>query len=178
MSVTPANPIKTQAQTQIQDGFADENANSNPNIAANVKTSVGNESVAEGLKRSRSGNAATMVSEKETEVGNKARRKSGSPEKNSDWSEFLPDSKDFEDAIIAAVLGSSTEPEKMKFAEKLEKGKLGERKIEKRLKDGDRLVLHGISDIKGWDFALMVAGLVSVVVKQKLNSYLPPQCRQ
>nr|GEV70386.1 hypothetical protein [Tanacetum cinerariifolium] len=111
------------------------NIDARPFYVSNVvKTSVGNESVAEGLKRSRSGNAATMVSEKETEVGNKARRKSGSPEKNSDWSEFLPDSKDFEDAIIAAVLGSSTEPEKMKFAEKLEKGKLGERKIEKRLK--------------------------------------------
>ncbi|PWA55148.1 Tetratricopeptide-like helical [Artemisia annua] len=54
---------------------------------------------------------------------NMKRWKSGSPEKNSDWSEFLPDSNDFEDAITAAVLGSSTDPEKMKFAEKLEKGK-------------------------------------------------------
>ncbi|XP_024973630.1 protein POLLENLESS 3-LIKE 2 [Cynara cardunculus var. scolymus] len=102
-----------------------------------VKGSVGGENVGEGLKRTRSGNAATMAREKETgelEVVNKSRRKSGSPEKNCDWNEFLPDSKDFEEAIIAAVLGSSSEAEKVKLVEKMETGKVVERKIEKRLK--------------------------------------------
>lgn len=153
MSLPPSNPPKTQAQ----DGYADENANFNmaakkqmmggplpnslnidakPFYVANVVKggSVGSENVAEGLKRTRSANAATMEGMQAIEGGNKARRRSGSPEKDSDWNEFLPDSKDFENAIIAAVLGSSTETENLKLAEKIEIGKVGDKKIEKRLK--------------------------------------------
>ncbi|KAI3813631.1 hypothetical protein L1987_18360 [Smallanthus sonchifolius] len=126
-SVPGSNPSKTL------DGFANENANSNianganrvtgGNLSLNIDAKpfyVSNvvKDVGEGLKRSRSGNAGTMVGDQEsgTEGGNKARRRSGSPEKNGDWSALLPDSKDFEEAIIAAVLGSSAgaEPEKGK----------------------------------------------------------------
>nr|XP_043640149.1 protein POLLENLESS 3-LIKE 2 [Erigeron canadensis] len=153
VSLPPAN------LTKAQDGYADENVNSNVvamkpvmgpignslnidakpfYVAANVvKGSGGSENVAEGLKRSRSVNAdALAVDEGKAaeEGGNKTRRKSSSPEKDGDWSKFLPDSKDFEDAIIAAVLGSSTEPEKMKLVQKIDGGKFAERKIEKRLK--------------------------------------------
>ncbi|KAI3665358.1 hypothetical protein L6452_43982 [Arctium lappa] len=114
------------------------NIDAKPFYTSNLaKGSVCSENVGEGLKRTRSGNAATMAREKETgdlEAGNKTRRKSGSPEKNGDWNEFLPDSKDFEEAIIAAVLGSSSEAEKVKLVEKMETGKVVERKIEKRLK--------------------------------------------
>ncbi|KAL8266045.1 hypothetical protein R6Q59_003389 [Mikania micrantha] len=126
-----SNPSKTQ------DGYANENANSNImggnlgnslNIDAKpfyvVKDVSGNENVGEGLKRSRSGNAAALFGNKDSgpEAGNKARRVSGSPEKDGDWTEVLPDSKDFEEAIIAAVLGSNTEPEKTRL------------KVQKRLK--------------------------------------------
>lgn len=154
MSLPASNPSKTQ------DGYANENANSNIMVlngqgaknlvmGGNLGNSLnidakpfyvsnlvkGSENAGEGLKRSRSGNSATMARDAETEAGNKTRRKSGSPEKNGDWSEFLPDSKDFEDAIIAAVLGSSDEPaEKTKLVEKIETGKVVEKKIQKRLK--------------------------------------------
>ncbi|XP_071696243.1 protein POLLENLESS 3-LIKE 2-like [Rutidosis leptorrhynchoides] len=144
----PSNPIKNQAR----DGFSDENANSNmvaknqmvmgsgsvpnwlnidakPFYVANVGQ-VGSENLTEGLKRTRSVNGANVV----IEGGHKARRKSGSPEKDGDWNEFLPDSKEFENAIIAAVLGSSAGPENLKLTDKIEIGKIGEKKIEKRLK--------------------------------------------
>ncbi|KAK1439213.1 hypothetical protein QVD17_05029 [Tagetes erecta] len=120
----------------LSNGYSNENMNLN--IVSNGKNSnVGNSLnidakpfyvsvvkggenvVVEGLKRSRSGNHADNVVENKelvTEGGNnKARRKS---ENEDDWTEVLPDSKDFEEAIIAAVLGSSVEPEKMKLGEK------------------------------------------------------------
>lgn len=122
----------------VSNGYANENMNSN--IVSNGKTLVignvgnslnidakpfyvsmvkgGENVIGEGLKRSRSGNHADNVVENKelgNEGGNKARRKS---ENEEDWTEVLPDSKDFEEAIIAAVLGSSAEPEKMKLGEK------------------------------------------------------------
>lgn len=146
----PPNPSKTP-----QDGYGDENANSNVVVANGKKPAMvmmgplgnslnidakpfyvsnlvkGSENAAEGLKRSRSGNASSLAEleggKPSMEVGNKARRKSSSPEKNDDWTSFLPDSKDFEEAIIAAVLGSTTETEKMT-------GKAMDKKVEKRLK--------------------------------------------
>lgn len=132
-SLPPSN--STNPSKTVQDGFADENkkpavgplANSLNIDARPFYATKNGENVAEGLKRTRSVNG-----DKEAEVEVKARRRSGSPEKN-DWSELLPDSKDFEEAIIAAVLGSS-EPEKMKLVEKIETGKVVGRKIEKRLK--------------------------------------------
>ena len=132
--VSSSLPISNQTKTK--DTFADENKkpvgiannnnNNNPlslNIDAKPFYVKGGENAAEGLKRTRSVNEVAELE------GGKARRRSGSPEKN-DWSGLLPDSKDFEEAIIAAVLGSTTEPEKMKT----DIGKVVGRKIEKRLK--------------------------------------------
>ncbi|KAJ9703761.1 hypothetical protein PVL29_005167 [Vitis rotundifolia] len=53
----------------------------------------------ESLKRTRSGHAANLIG-----------RRSLSPEENGDkWADLLPDSKEFEAALIDAVLGSATE---------------------------------------------------------------------
>ncbi|KAA8531997.1 hypothetical protein F0562_006861 [Nyssa sinensis] len=71
-----------------------------------------------------------------SEPENKTRRRSQSPEKGGEkWTELLPDSKDFEEAIIASVLGSSNENGKV-----VETG-IFQRKIDKRLKVGDELFL-------------------------------------
>ncbi|XAR73758.1 hypothetical protein NMG60_11007834 [Bertholletia excelsa] len=97
----------------------------------------------EGLKRTRSVNAGNSIRDKEMgefwkglaeEPENKTRRRSNSPEKAGErWPEVvLPDSKDFEDAIVAAVLGSSNENEKAYKISK-ESGMV-QRKIDKRLK--------------------------------------------
>ncbi|KAG9136902.1 hypothetical protein Leryth_026609 [Lithospermum erythrorhizon] len=121
--------------------FADENANSNvvrtanqmfpppvkPNLPFNVdaqpfmssrfaKDFFGNQFSETGLKRTRSGNGGSnQLSGIETgeltlktpliEPENKFRRQSISPKK------LLPENKDFEDAILAAVLGTATTPD-------------------------------------------------------------------
>ncbi|KAK6150277.1 hypothetical protein DH2020_015209 [Rehmannia glutinosa] len=56
--------------------------------------------ISESLKRTRSGNVPE---------NNKVRKQliSSSPPEEKSWADFLPDNKDFEDAIIAAVLGDS-----------------------------------------------------------------------
>ncbi|KAJ9564547.1 LOW QUALITY PROTEIN: hypothetical protein OSB04_000513 [Centaurea solstitialis] len=113
------------------------NIDAKPFYSSNlVKGSVGSENAAEGLKRTRSGNATNMGGEKETgdlEVGNKAREGSRDHlRKIAIGTSFYR--TDFEEAIIAAVLGSSSEAEKVKLVEKMETGKVVERKIEKRLK--------------------------------------------
>ncbi|KAI8536981.1 hypothetical protein RHMOL_Rhmol10G0299200 [Rhododendron molle] len=98
----------------------------------------------ETLKRTRSGNAANSMRTKE--MGelwkpfvegpeNKTRRKSISPEEKKAgerWAEVLPDSKDFEEAILAAVLGSGNETEKA--VEMSSKTGIVQRKIDKRLR--------------------------------------------
>lgn len=98
----------------------------------------------ETLKRTRSGNAANSMRTKE--MGelwkpfvegpeNKTRRKSISPEEKKArerWEEVLPDSKDFEEAILAAVLGSGNETEKV--VEMSNKTGIVQRKIDKRLR--------------------------------------------
>nr|GMC57429.1 protein POLLENLESS 3-LIKE 2 [Ipomoea batatas] len=79
----------------------------------------------EPLKRTRSGNAAAAAPE------NKMRRQSISPEEEK-WADLkLPDNKEFEDAIIAAVLDSSSAET---TSSKLEQQHCPPRKIEKRLK--------------------------------------------
>ncbi|KAL4569047.1 hypothetical protein LXL04_024674 [Taraxacum kok-saghyz] len=131
-----SSSLPVSNQTKTKDTFADENKkpvgignnnNNNNSLSLNIDAKPfyvkGGENAAEGLKRTRSVNEVAELE------GGKARRRSGSPEKN-DWSGLLPDSKDFEEAIIAAVLGSTTEPEKMKT----DIGKVVGRKIEKRLK--------------------------------------------
>lgn len=106
--------------------FADENANSN--IIANrlpLSKSMINplnidaqpfysSKIAERLKRTRSNSLI--------EQGGKSVAKSG-----ESWADFLPDSKDFEDAIIAAVLGGESEGDGGG-------GGVAQKKVEKRLK--------------------------------------------
>ncbi|KAH6760032.1 Tetratricopeptide repeat superfamily protein [Perilla frutescens var. hirtella] len=111
--------------------FADENANTitnqkNVNVAVNLNNPLnidaqpfylpknGKQELlpAERLKRTRSGNEQRMM-----EQENRGRK---SPEKS--WADILPDSKDFEEAIIAAVLGEGGG-----VAQK-------QKKVEKRLK--------------------------------------------
>lgn len=79
----------------------------------------------EGLKRTRSVDTANMEA-------SKIRRRSVSPERNVDFTKFFPDRNDFEEAIIAAVLGSSSEPGNV--VEKSQSGKVVEKKIKRRLK--------------------------------------------
>lgn len=83
----------------------------------------------ESLKRTRSGHAANSFGPSETgafrkplmefkEPENKTRRRSLSPDETGDkWADLLPDSNEFEAALIAAVLSSATETEKRKTVE-------------------------------------------------------------
>ncbi|WJZ86220.1 hypothetical protein VitviT2T_005700 [Vitis vinifera] len=99
----------------------------------------------ESLKRTRSGLAANSIGVNETgafrkplmesmEPENKTRRQSLSPEENGDkWADLLPDSKEFEAALIAAVLGSATETGK-KTVETGNSSGILQNKIESRLK--------------------------------------------
>ncbi|XP_076929089.1 protein POLLENLESS 3-LIKE 2-like [Bidens hawaiensis] len=141
-AVWQPQPCKEQhlaaSNPKPQDRFANENVTggNNNNNSLNIDAKPfyvvmkPSESVGEGLKRSRSINAAEVVAE-DKENNNKARRKSTSPEKSGDWSGLLPDNEDFEEAIIAAVLGSSADAEKMKLGQ----GVTGTGKVvQKRLK--------------------------------------------
>nr|DAD41649.1 TPA_asm: hypothetical protein HUJ06_015972 [Nelumbo nucifera] len=98
------------------------------------------------LKRTRSGNAAAATKEniwephltKRTsftaveQPEQKSRRRSLCNEEAGDeWTELLPDSKDFEEAIIAAILGPSNE---MPKTDGTNNPGICQRKIDKRLK--------------------------------------------
>ncbi|KAJ8567634.1 hypothetical protein K7X08_019842 [Anisodus acutangulus] len=90
----------------------------------------------ESLKRTRSGNAASLMRKESqgtiTEPENKMRKQSISPEKIDDrWAGLLPDSKDFEEAIIAAALGSTQETFKLVHGSK--DTAILPRKVDKRL---------------------------------------------
>lgn len=89
--------------------FGDENVNTANIAAANRLPPLSvdappfySSKFAEGLKRSRSGDAAATLAAIEKEE-RKSLDKSG-----ESWADFLPDSKDFEDAIMAAVLGGES----------------------------------------------------------------------
>ena len=72
-----------------------------------------------------------MISSLEPEQ--KVRKQSISPEKDSDrLADLLPDSKDFEEAILAAVLGSGHESGK--FLESRNDAGVSQQKVDKRLK--------------------------------------------
>ncbi|KAM3362992.1 protein POLLENLESS 3-LIKE 2 [Capsicum galapagoense] len=91
----------------------------------------------ESLKRTRSVNADHLMRKESQgtiiEPENKMRKQSISPEKTEDrWAGLLPDSKDFEDAIIAAALGSTQET--FKLGESKDTGILLPRKVDKRLR--------------------------------------------
>lgn len=104
-------PLSSSAK-DTSHAFSDENANSNIianrlpinplNIDAQPFYSA---KIAERLKRTRSNEQGTKSVDKT-------------------WADFLPDSKDFEDAIIAAVLGGESEGG----------GGVAQKKVEKRLK--------------------------------------------
>ncbi|KAJ8771107.1 hypothetical protein K2173_023432 [Erythroxylum novogranatense] len=108
-----------------------------------VKEPTGDNLCHESLKRTRSGNAAN--SNRKAEMGfftkpavvdtdkpeTKSRRLSDETEGR--FSELLPDTKDFEDAILAAVLGPTIETVGRKTVESGNPGIL-QKKIEKRLK--------------------------------------------
>ncbi|KAE8707136.1 Protein POLLENLESS 3-LIKE 2 [Hibiscus syriacus] len=147
-------PTEKAVKSLAHDDFGDENINSNiiPNqmvipqqknaktVAFNidappfysakcVKEPVVGNQLHETLKRTRSGNSANsmrvneMVGEHYNKPEIKTRRLS--PSSEDKLADLLPDSKDFEEAIIAAVLGPTNEPQTPKFFPK---------KIDKRLK--------------------------------------------
>ncbi|CAA2983796.1 POLLENLESS 3-LIKE 2 [Olea europaea subsp. europaea] len=95
----------------------------------------------ESLKRTRSGNAENssenemggkqMISSAQLE--NEIQKPASSMEKTEDkWADLLPDSEDFENAIIAAVLGSDSETKKAE--ETRNDTVFPQRKVDKRLK--------------------------------------------
>lgn len=92
--------------------------------------------ISETLKRTRSGNAANnkMMTMHHVDLGvpgNKTRRLSSEDnEKNKLTEDLLPDNKDFEDAILAAILGPANESDN-KVNDTTE---IFQRKIDKRLK--------------------------------------------
>lgn len=96
----------------ISNRFPGKNSNNNNNNSAvnlNIDAQPFYSSrVAEGLKRSRSGNAADLAAAIEKE----------NAEGKENWADFLPDSKDFEEAIMAAVLGGESDVLKKKKVEK------------------------------------------------------------
>ncbi|XP_054823918.1 protein POLLENLESS 3-LIKE 2 [Prosopis cineraria] len=94
---------------------------------------------AETLKRTRSGNAAgTMRVNEVGEINNTIQRESGVPENKTrrlsaesdgdKLTELLPNNKDFEDAILAAILGPTEESDNTSTSG------IFQRKIDKRLK--------------------------------------------
>lgn len=112
------------------------------------KVPLGNQ-FPEGLKRTRSGNVANSMRVSDileikrpflVEVGRpetKTRRPSPSTVETDKWAEILPDDNDFEEAILAAVLGSTDdEPEKKttNSRDAVGGGGVFQRKVEKRLK--------------------------------------------
>ncbi|CAK7334239.1 unnamed protein product [Dovyalis caffra] len=116
-----------------------------------VKEPIGHQ-FHETLKRTRSGNAAS--SNRKIEMGlfttpsvepekpeTKTRRLSDETE--GKLSQLLPDNDDFEEAILAAVLGPERNAGKTarKVVDTANSGIFQQKKIEKRLKDGDKLVL-------------------------------------
>lgn len=134
------NTINVSSFKHEDDVFGDENANSNVvrkhggggggsllvnslNIDAPpfFSSSFGKKpSFPESLKRTRSGNAPCMVPLPESKVRKSVEKR--------DWDDLLPDSKDFEDAIIAAVIGCGVETTRNKEEEEEEK------KVDKRLR--------------------------------------------
>ncbi|CAH2049731.1 unnamed protein product [Thlaspi arvense] len=118
-NIIPAKPVVFPGQRSVkQVAILGNNA---LNIDARPFYSSKFNQFHETLKRTRSGNERNFIRVKETgelrkpiaeelepEPEKKARRRSGSPEgKGEWWAEVLPDSEEFEEAIIAAVLGSS-----------------------------------------------------------------------
>lgn len=116
--ISLVNSLNIDAQPFYSSKFAKDSSSSSLGV-----------SLPESLKRTRSGNVANSEQRMTfIEPENKVRKQSISPEKNGDsWADFLPDSKDFEDAIIAAVLGSDHE-------NRHDDTGMPQKKVDKRLK--------------------------------------------
>lgn len=105
-----------------------------------AKNPMGNQNLHETLKRTRSGNAANfpkpVTAEVEKPESKTRRRLSLVSEEAGDNKlvELLPDSKDFEDAILAAVLGENEGGKSTDENRSTKTGNLLQRKVDKRLK--------------------------------------------
>ncbi|XP_038881447.1 protein POLLENLESS 3-LIKE 2 [Benincasa hispida] len=140
VQVPLGNSLNVAAQPFFSSKFVNEPITKGP---------LGNQ-FPEGLKRTRSGNAANsmrvndLVETKRpflVELGRpetKTRKPSPASEETDKWAEILPDDNDFEEAILAAVLGSTDDEAVKKTTSNAGGGGGGggviQRKIEKRLK--------------------------------------------
>ncbi|XVE69027.1 hypothetical protein DITRI_Ditri09bG0116700 [Diplodiscus trichospermus] len=117
-------PTITNA-VKAHDDFVDENINSNIMTKPVVNDRVGNQ-LHETLKRTRSGNSTNSI-----EI--KTRKLSTSEEKGDQLADLLPDTDDFEEAIIAAILSPTNEPGMIGFGTR-STPRMFPKKIDKKLK--------------------------------------------
>ncbi|KAK4479955.1 hypothetical protein RD792_013009 [Penstemon davidsonii] len=151
---TFSSNITTSKTSKVQDDnksntFADENINSN--IVTTTNNAVVQKSVKPPPPNSLSIDAQPFFSSKFgkdlkrtrsmpfTEPENKMRKQSISPEKTArddgKWADLLlPDSEDFEEAIIAAVLGSTTTNQESRKPTDENTAVMPRKKVDKRLK--------------------------------------------
>ncbi|KAK6922577.1 Tetratricopeptide repeat 1 [Dillenia turbinata] len=106
------------------------------------KETIGNHNqFHESLKRTRSANVSNPkevladLEKPQMDPHHKTRRKSiSTDEMENKWAELLPDNKDFEEAIIAAVIGSTKKTENVSENAKISETLPLQRKVDKRLK--------------------------------------------
>ncbi|KAF8405410.1 hypothetical protein HHK36_010316 [Tetracentron sinense] len=108
-----ANQVVPQLQRSIKPlvPFGNSlNMDAPPFYSSNlIKEPIGNQ-FHDRLKRTRSGNAAPMIRDDQREEFRYHNTGRLSPPRNKDkWTKLLPDSKEFEEAIVAAVLGPTNE---------------------------------------------------------------------
>ncbi|XP_051140549.1 protein POLLENLESS 3-LIKE 2 [Andrographis paniculata] len=122
-------------------GFGNENANINVltsnynghnSLNIDAAPFYSSKFMPESLKRTRPGNEANIFNRRiPMEPGNKVRKQLPAPEEPpervEDWDDLLPDSKEFEEAIIAAVLGEDETAARKKKMEEDRRGKADKR---------------------------------------------------
>ncbi|XP_022865524.1 protein POLLENLESS 3-LIKE 2-like, partial [Olea europaea var. sylvestris] len=138
-NIITTNPVVPHVQKSVKPVFSwgnSLNIDAPPFFSSKFTTQF-----PESLKRTRSGNVANSSSNEMggkqmmsfVEPENKTQNPAYSLEKTEDrWAGLLPDSEDFENAIIAAVLGS--EGETKKAEETRNDTGFPQRKVDKRLK--------------------------------------------
>ncbi|WOG92190.1 hypothetical protein DCAR_0311450 [Daucus carota subsp. sativus] len=130
-------PCRESSSAKPQDDFADENVNSQ-NIVQKIGISTNSSQLQDRLKRTRSDNAANFDRENETgkswkpPISKAMSSHSNKPKETGD--ETNDSSKEFEEAILAAVLGSSSEFGNVVKAMSNDGGIVVPRKVGKRLK--------------------------------------------
>ncbi|XP_042028944.1 protein POLLENLESS 3-LIKE 2-like [Salvia splendens] len=97
--IAPVNRLAAKNSNNIIAHPVKISNNSVVNLNIDAQPFYSSKVAAEGLKRSRSGTAADLAA---------------AIEKEDNWADILPDSKDFEDAIMAAVLGGESDVLKKK----------------------------------------------------------------